>query len=344
MGLGVLEMSGPRGRQRRENSARVYRKQRREAVDILRRFVKGEIEEEPLLGFLHSLDLRSIPHLFETLELGNEEIRGIGFREDDLARPLGEFLAGSIALDALRRRIRRISQIFAAAENQATIACRADLSDALNLLALLLDGAAPIEGSRLLGHLGDVRAALDGGRPVPFRAVVSKILREMGTFHFTTLSLLEFSLSWDGGKLPWTDLGLLYGPPTNDPRGDDVPEANLLPIWFIPISVTTRRFYQDGLPDCLGGEEREDCPWMRPESCRVAGLRDRIPPSPLARFRPSYYIDPHGFAEIILDVDEVTQEGLRFAIQLFALENGARAATLEGEEVPLIGLPAGGRV
>jgi hypothetical protein len=317
----------------------VYGKERREAVEILRRFVKGEIEEEPLLGFVHSLDLRSIPHLFETLELGNEDFRRIGFREEDIARPLREHSERSLSLEALRKRIRRISQIFTAAENGANSSYRSDLGDTLNLLALALDPMAPLSEALLSRHLAAVLDALDHREPVPFGVVVGRILKELGSFHFTTLSLLEFSLSWKGRKLPWTDLGLLYGPSGRpDPRGDDIPEADLEPIWFIPLSVTTRRFYLEGLPACLGTEEKEDCAWMQPENCRVAGLLAAYPSLPVDCFRPAYYIDPHGFAEIILDVDDLNGDCLRFAIQLFALQNSARTASLEGEDVPLLRL------
>ena len=318
----------------------MYRKARREALEIIRRFVRGEIEEEPLLGFVRDLELRSIQHLFETLELGDEDIRKISLIAEDLARPIREFLAGTLSLDALRRRTYRISQIVSAAEGQGVTPCCLGLGEALNLLGLVLDSGAPLSPSRISGYLVPVLSALDSASPAPFHSVMAQVLRDVGTFHFTTLSLLEVSRQGNGRRLPWSDLALLYGPPEEaDPRGDRVPEANLDPVWFIPLSVTTRRFYEEGLPARIGPDE-EPVAWTTPRSCRIGRLRQICPSLPFDRYRPSFFIDPRGFTEIVLDVEELSFGELIFAVQLFSIHHGARAATLEGQEVkvyPMMG-------
>ncbi len=312
----------------------MYRKERREAIDIIRRYVRGEIEDELLQGIVQSLDLRSIHHLCETLEFGNEDFRKIGFEEEDLARPLRGYLAGEIALDALTRRIRRISQIFTAPEYQGATVFRSDLAEALSLLALLLDPQACLDPRRMPDYLSPILHALDRRRFVPFNTVISKVLHNLGDFHFTILSLLECSSSGSGCRLPWSDLALLYRPPSCDPRSDEVPETDLAPVWFIPIAVTTRRFYREGLPARVG--EIEEDIWMRPENCRMVSLGKQCPAPLVARYRPAYFIDPHGFAEVILDVEELSREEISFAIQLFALENDGRSATLDGQPVRLL--------
>ncbi len=313
-----------------------YDKERGEVVEIVRRYVRGEIEEEPLLGLVQSLELRTIHQLFEALGLGSLEFLEIGFQEEDLAWPLRRFLGGQLSLGSLRRRIRRLSQIFTACEYQASDVFRWDLAEALNLMSLVLDPAAPLAPQRIQDYLHPILSSLEGRRLVPFSCVVTRMLQDLDALHFTSLTLLDFSMP-GGQYLPWADLALLYdAPATCDPRGDSVPEADLAPVWFIPLAVTTRSFYQDGLPARLGlYKDDADSEWMHPKNCRIADLHKLCPLLPLDRYRPSYMVDPHGFAEVILEIDELSRDALTFAIQLFAICHGARAATLEGEPVEL---------
>jgi len=314
-----------------------YEKERGEAVEIVRGYVRGEIEEERLFQLVKSLEAGSIHQLFETLELGSLEVLNLDFQEEDLAWPLRDFLAGSLPLESLRRRIRRLSQIFTACEHQASDVFRWDLAEALNLMSLVLDPGAPLAPQRIQGYLQPILSSLDRSRLVPFTCVVARMLHDLDALHFTTLTLNDFSMPGIC-NLPWSDLALLYDAPAIcDPRGDSIPEADLAPVWFIPLSVTTRRFYQEGLPARLGQYDDEaEAEWMHPRNCRIPDLQRVCPSLPLNRYRPTYLVDPHGFAEIILDVEELSREELTFAIQLFSLYNGARAATLEGEPVELL--------
>jgi hypothetical protein len=308
----------------------LYKKARQEAVEIIRRYVRGEGDDEPLQGLVRRLDLHSIHHLCETLEFKTEDFRKIGFEEEDLARPLRAYLAGQVTLDALTRRIRHISQIFTAPEYQAAAVFRPELHESLSLLALILDPEALLDPLAIPGYLTPILTALEHRRFAPFSTVISRVLRDLGQFHFTILDL-ECS---NGHHLPWSDLALLYRPPPScDPRGDAPAESELAPVWFIPLAVTTRRFYKEGLPARVG--EIEEDIWMRPENCRMVSLRKQCPDSLVSRFRPGYFIDPHGFAEVILDVEELSREEISFAIRLFALENGGRSATLDGQPIEL---------
>ncbi len=50
---------------------------------------------------------------------------------------------------------------------------------------------------------------------------------------------------------------------------------------------------------------------------------------------PAYFVDPHGFAEIVLDVPRLRREDLAFAVRIFTLENGGASASLDGRAVEL---------
>ena len=323
------------------NTILVYRKERREAAEILRRFLKGEIGEDLLTGFMDRLDLHSVPHVFETLELGQEDLRGMAITDEDLARPLREFLEGRLSLGSLKSHVLRVSQIVNAIDGKTSLVAGPEMTEALNILSLVLDPGAPLSARRVPTYLAPILEALDGAGPVPFRRVMERVLQDLGTFHFTTLCLSESAEGGDGARLPWTDLALLYGPPIgSDPRGDEIPEANLTPIWFIPLSVTTHRFYREGLPAKLGEDPEQESGWMLAANCRIPRLRSLHPCLPPDPRRPMYFIDPHGFAEIILDVEELSRDDIAFVIRLFALENGAAGASLDGMPVELFRPPA----
>jgi len=308
-------------------------KARREAVEIIRRFVRGEIEEEPLLGVVRRLDLHSVRQLSETLELKSADFRRIGFAAGDLIRVLDAFLAGRLPLDALRSRVRWTAQIFSAAEYRTASVYRAELAEALSLLSLLLDPDAPLTPRRVAAHLTPVFLALVRGRPPPFRSVIRRILSDLPEFHFTALTPLERCRRFQSACAPWVDLALCYGPPAS--RGPCFTEgygSGLAPAWFIPLAVATQRFYREELPRRVG-RDRSDRSWMHPENCRIPGLVERHPWLAIDRFRPLYFVDPRGFAEVVLDVPRLTRETLAFAIRAFALENRAAAASLDGEAV-----------
>ena len=307
-----------------------------EAVEIIRRYVKGEIEEEPLLGLVQRLDLHSIHRLPETFELGSEDFRRIGLREEDLIRPIRDHLAGRLPLLSLRSRIRRMAQIFSAEEYRSASVYRPLLAEALHLLWLVLDPDAPLHPELLRGFLPPVLAALVRREPVPFSAVVGGILRRLGEFHFTRLSPLELTRGAADGSCLWCDLALLYrGSPRNGSVPGGQPAGGLAAVWFIPFSVATRRFYNEDLPARLGRDDDANPSWMRPENSKIPRLLDRCPWLPVKRYRPSYLIDPHGLAEIVLDIPALNWEDLAFAVQIFALYNGASSTTLDGERVEL---------
>lgn len=316
--------------------------ERNEAVEIIRKYIRGEIEEEPLLGFVRRLELHSFHQLSSTLELGSEDFRRIGFGAQDLARLIEECLAGRMSLVSLRHRVQRIAQIFSTPEYRSRNLHRRQLAEALSLLVLVLDAQAPIPAECMRGYLVVVCAALARRRPAPFAAVVGHIVRRLEACHFLPLAPLDLPWFADEERLPWTDLALLYGPrePAEGarPRGEDRPEADLTQAWFIPLSVTTRQFYLKGLPARLGVEDRDEG-WMHPENCKIPCLRERHPWLAADRFRPSYLVDRRGFAEIVLDVPALTRPALEFAIRAFALQNGVEAATLSGQPVALY--PAG---
>jgi len=324
--------------------------ERREAVEIIRRFVRGEIEEEPLLGFARKLEIESLHQLSETLELRSEDFRRIGFRREDLIRFLEYFLQGRMELDALRRRAKRISQIFSATEYVSASVYRPELAEALNLLTLVLDPRSPLDPACIQRYLIPLHSALLCREAIPFAQAVGQILRDLGEFHFVSLTPLEYSPA--GGRLVWADLALLYGRPGHRREGAaPAPEngvhppaeegaGDLAPVWFIPLSVATHRFYHEELPGRLGGEDEgdgdgSDGAWMHPRNCRMGRLVKLHPWLKAERWRPLYLIDPRGFAEVVLDLPHLSHKDLAFAVRIFALQNGGAAASLDGKPVEL---------
>jgi hypothetical protein len=395
--------------------------ERREAVEFLSLYVRGEIEEGQLQDWVGKLHLDSIRQLPEVLDLDCADYQRIGFREEHLIRLLQSFLLGQSPIDLLGTRVRRLSQLFSAPSYRSSSSYRSRLSDALSLLTLVLDPHAPLVPERMAGYLQPVLEALERRRPAPFSSVLKRILWDLGGFHFTTLTPLEIhgqrssgtghtvitnpatgnpvtgnpaignpvggepenagpgngeprkpgSRKGDPAKgnrrdgsgrtpseepeevFPWTDLALLYGPPGGSrarggsggcARGggageeaddlEDPEDHHLAPVWFIPLSVTTRHFYREGLPAWLDADEAE-APWMRTENCKIRRLTERHPWLAADRYRPAYLIDPRGFAEIVLDIGHLSRQELTFAIRVFALENGATTASLDGEPVEL---------
>jgi len=327
--------------------------ERGEAVETIRQFVRGEIDDDALLSMVEKFELRSLHQVSEALGFRTQDFRRIGFRGEDLVRPLGEFLSGRMELGRLRRRVRALAQLFSCPEYRSSSACRPELAEALSLLWLVLDPGAPLPPESLPGYLDPVLAALAGRKLVPFHEVLKRILEDLGEFHFISLTL-DLSSATGRRRPPWSDLALLYqapparGPGTNggsnvsasrgadsgSPRSGAGPdqEDGLSLVWFIPLSVTTRSFYQQ-IRRCLDQDGSDGDPLHG--NCQVARLRERHPWLPVAEYRPAYFLDPRGFAEIVLDVPRLSRQEVAFAVRAFSLLNAARAASLDGEPIEL---------
>ena len=301
---------------------------------------------------VEKFDLRSIHQVSEALGFRTQEFRRIGFRGEDLMRPLGDFLAGRLDLCLLHRRVRALAQIFSCPEYRSSSACRPELCEALSLLWLILDPRAPLVPEKLPGYLDPFLAALAGRKPVPFHGVLKRILEDLGEFHFISLAL-DLSSATGRRRPPWSDLALLYHAPTlpansnggsgkkgscngsGPSNGKTGPheEDGLALVWFIPLSVTIRTFYQQ-IRRRLG-QVSSDGDRLGAGNCQVARLTERHPWLPVAEYRPAYFLDPRGFAEVVLDVPRLSRQEVAFAVRAFALLNAARAASLDGEPIEL---------
>jgi hypothetical protein len=283
---------------------------RREAVRVLRRFVRGKAGVDELQGAVKLLDLKSVAQV----------CLDSGARGGRRANPVASTLLGllSVLLDPRRgappgkveRSLKRVRSWIEEGEPAPRDFLPTVLRDVLQAI-----------GEVRLGTLAS---------PVPFS------FADAGR-----------DADWHGW---WVDVGLLSAwdgvlhdaaRELHDP--DPAPAVTL-----IPFSVFTAEFFRRELPAILSGiAESTEFAWVRrdafhyhPENDQALLLRERFPR--LADDGPSfhYYVDDAGLAEIVLEAPEISTREVLFAARLFCLRNGVRTATLDGKRIPMPAGPA----
>jgi len=324
-----------------------YRKQ---AVEVLRRFVRGEAGSEELDLLVKELDLSGVEQLCETLSLSATEFLKMDLDLRDLAHQLQLYLAGRLPLKWIYRWLTGLQSIVTSrCYESSTVSCPA-IATTLGLLSLLLDPDYPAPPQKLKQSLARIHGWLRANKPVPARTFLRRIFCDMGAVR---LCVLENPLAFSADlKRQWVDVGLRSFRVRNfrGLREDRFGEAGSPRgrVRLIPLSIFTRGFFQGELQELLSRfESAVPGDWSResisqggwdsfcyhPENNQAISLKERFPYLRRCPIDFRYYVDPSGLAEIVLDTPAIHRRQILFAVKLFCLQNGVRRAILDGRTV-----------
>jgi hypothetical protein len=304
---------------------------RREAIEALRRFVRGEAGEGVLEAAARRLDLRSMGDLCDGLTRG--DIRQVEPTAADVARQLRLYLDGCISRKAASLWFHRVYGIVTSPAFESSTAARPVAATLLGLVGALLDPDHPGAAARARRSLARVRSWLEAVPLAPPRDLLPRILAEVfrscAPVRLATLrSPLDFSAAssgrWAG---QWVDVAWRSGRDGG--------------IRLIPFSIFTARFFRDDLPGIVTRlAQSADFAWApndpfcyHPENDQAIVLAERHPWLLSSPFRFHYYVDGAGLAEIVIDAPAIGRREAAFAARLFCLRSSIRCASLDGRRI-----------
>lgn len=323
---------------------------RARAVEVLRQFVRGEARAEELERVAKELDLSSVEQICETLSLSATEFLKIDLDLRDLAHQLHLYLAGRLPLAGIHRWLNCLHGIVTSRCYESSIVSSPTIQTTLGLLSLLLDPAYPAPAQKLKKSLRRIHGWLQANKPVPARTFLRRIFSDMGAVR---LCLLDNPLALSSGwRRQWVDVGLKSfkvrcfkggslkeGDLREEPLREDY--SPRMSVRLIPISIFTRSFFREELPELLtaiesaGQMERveRDNFCYHPENNQAISLKERFPYLQKCPIDFQYYVDSTGLAEIVLNTPAIHRRQVLFAVKLFCLQNGVRRAVLDGRTV-----------
>jgi hypothetical protein len=304
----------------------VTRNVRREAVETLRRFMRGEAGADEIEGVARDLEVDSVGEICESLSLSDVDFRQIDLSLRDVARELRLYLDGGLSHEKILRWVSHIHGIVTSLSYESSTVSNPALGATLRLLSILLDSRLPAPEGRRKRSIARLHRWIAENRPVPMRSFLPTIFRDMGALRLRSLeNPLSFSTAL---RRHWVDVGLVVS------SNDDVR--------LIPFSVFTRRFFQEEMPDLIssisgpGGSDwpRGDSFYYHPENDQAISLKERFPALCRLPTAFQYFVDESGLAEIVLEKRALRRRDLLLAAQLFCLQNRVRFARLDGRKVP----------
>ncbi len=310
---------------------------RKEAVEVLTRFIRGEASAADLAAMARRVNAPSVGKMCESL---SDELRGrisVASELKGLGSRIGLFLSGGVPREEISLWVQCLHALVTSSGFEACGTPDPAAGPTLRLLSLLLDSHHPAPLIKVRSALLRIKKCLEEHRHVPLRTFLPSVFRDMGPLK---LCVLENPLAYSLGVLSpdvedkWVDVGL------TGPDGDEVR--------LIPFSVFTRRFFLAELPDlmteidaisCSADVERArgDCFCYHPENNQAIPLKERYPALRHAPLGFQYFVDETGLAEIVLDAPAIGREELLFAARLFCLQNEVRRAKLDGRRVSCTG-------
>jgi hypothetical protein len=325
---------------------------RREVVEALRRFVRGEMGQDDLEGAAARLDLRSLSDICDGLS--PRDIEEIEPAAADVARQLGLHLEGRLSREDAFLWFHRVYGMVTSPAFEASTEARPAAATLLGLVAALLDPEHPAPSARRRRSLARVRSWLEEGAgaaryshdparyshdparyshdPAPrilIQRILGEVFRASSPVRLTTLgSPLDFSAEasnrWSG---QWVDVAWRN---FRDGR-----------VRLIPFSVFTATFFRHELPGIVSRiAQSAELTWVRddpfychPENDQAILLAERHPWIVECPLRFHYYIDDAGLAEIVIDAPAIGRREAAFAAGLFCLRNSIASATLDGRRI-----------
>jgi hypothetical protein len=334
------------------DDTRVTTDYRSEAIEVLRRFVHREVGSDALQTVVRRLEISRLEEICDSLALDADDFRQIGFRPRHLVAPLRSYLEGAANGKEIARWVTQLLSIFSSRHYEDSGVSYPAMGRTLGLILLLI--AADCSCRQLASRTDDSAArtrrclelalkALLRGRPLPARSILRHFFRAQGTVH---LSTLEPPIPLPAARPQWLDLGMRCCP--GEAVALDSPEAgadfDAARVRLIPLSVFTRGFFRDVIPELLAGTEsaaesgaaaREDRFHYHPENDKMIALRERHPALRVEAERVQYFVDSSGLAEVVIDRPALGKRELLLAAKIFCLFNGVRSGTLDGGSIPL---------
>lgn len=309
---------------------------RDEILGVLRLYIQGRIDSCDLSRYARGRDFWFFEDLCDQLSLARADFDRLDPRGEDVTRRVRHFLEGRGQLAELRSWVSHLTRILSSPEYEESDVYRPDVDRALTMLSLVLDPWLVRRPARREVYARIILQAMEHGRPVPNGFILGKLYRDLKVLHLASRrpdSCVR--------RAQWADVVLLEGRRTRQGLGESRP--------FVPFSVNTLAFWQDGLGGGpgerrerggRGGADRSEAwasapAWTHPENDKIPAIRERHHELGSTFYDPIYFVDPDGLAEIIIDADAIGRPELVFASRLFCLHNGVQACYLDGKRIRL---------
>ena len=300
---------------------------RTEAVEMLRRFVRGEASADELRVITRRLDLTCVGDICESLSFSQRDFHRIDIKLPRLARQLGLYLRGELEKKSLFVWVNQLHRIVTSRIYEASEACTQAISNTLRILCLLLDPDHTAPAHKLRASLLQINGWLKTDTPIPLRTFLPAVFRDMAPLHFQVLKN-PIAFSWNL-RDQWQDVGII--------------KPNEESVRLIPFSIFTQNFFRNELPALIARiTDADTVEWARgdsfyyhPENNQAISLKESHPSLRNHPLSFQYFIDENGLAEIILDTRVIRREEVLFASKLFCLQNKVSQANLNGRRVSL---------